>query len=203
MDFFSNETSGESADKTEKEQKKEEMRTCEDKNDFETVISKNHRKRLNKQKRKEASHSKSQKETEVKRQITDEKTRQPDEPQQTIQTTTYKIPPIQLIFKSWTEVRTALKEQQIKTGKALFRNDEVAIWLTTSDDYKKTTAYLDTIGSKFYCNKLEEDKPYKVVKRGLPEHTPVNKLFEELTDFGLNLMKMEFNCSNYQQIPLP
>lgn len=56
---------------------------------------------------------------------------------------------------------------------------------------------------QFYCNKLEQDAPYKAFIRGLPEHTLLNEIIEELANFGLTAINVQGMISRRDRRKLP
>lgn len=80
--------------------------------------------------------------------------------------------------------------------------DSVTVYASTSELYRKFINYLKTANATFHCFQLPEEKPFRVVLRGLHFSTPVLLIKDELNKLGFEVMNVT-NILSRSKKPLP
>lgn len=80
--------------------------------------------------------------------------------------------------------------------------DSVTVYASTSALYRKLISYFKSVKATFHCFQLPEEKPFRVVLRGLHFSTPVDLIKDELTKLGFKITNVTNILSRSKQ-PLP
>lgn len=80
--------------------------------------------------------------------------------------------------------------------------DSVTVYTSTSDLYRKFVSLFKSLNATFHSFQLPEDKPFRVVLRGLHFSTPTDLIKEELTKLGFQVRNVVNIISRFKR-PLP
>lgn len=112
-------------------------------------------------------------------------------------------PPVVLRDKAaWTTVARQLDHRALKFTKAKNIQDGIAIQPATSDDFRGITKMLDEGKLPYHSFLLQEEKPLKVVLRGLPIDLPAGEIKEDLARQGLPVRTVT-RMTGRNRVPIP
>ena len=98
-----------------------------------------------------------------------------------------KVPPITVQGADyWQELRKVIKENNINVDKAKLIGDDLKIFPTNPEDYRKITNILSENKKPYYTYLLKEDKKIYAVLKGLSKNEFIPLIKEDLLHRGLN-----------------
>lgn len=80
--------------------------------------------------------------------------------------------------------------------------NNIAVYASSVDLYRKLVHYLKSSGYDFHCFQLQEDRPHRLVIRGLHFSTPTDSIKNELQLKGFNVRSVVNIISRFK-VPLP
>ncbi|GIZ03599.1 hypothetical protein CEXT_104161 [Caerostris extrusa] len=106
-------------------------------------------------------------------------------------TTTAKIPPIFIKCRSdWRDTLSILRAEVDDPIRAQISGQFVRINVETEDNFRHVVRFLDSTGMEYKSFMLRNERPIKVVLRGLPASTPESEIAAELTELGYGVHKI-------------
>lgn len=101
-----------------------------------------------------------------------------------------RVPPIVLRDKTkWNALRTEIARRGIQTVKSINNNHGIRILPRTKNDYRLLVDAVTQLKYEFHSYQLTEDKPLKVVLRGIPETIKPEEIQQDLHDQGFNILQ--------------
>jgi hypothetical protein len=115
-----------------------------------------------------------------------------------------RIPPIFLRSKEkWSKIPNALKAKNLNFTKAVNTSDSIKILPTTTDDYRGIVKFFDEERLPFHTFQLQDDKPLKVVIRGICESQNEDDIKSSLLEQGFSVSKVSRMRKGADRKPLP
>ncbi|GJQ79571.1 hypothetical protein Trydic_g16416 [Trypoxylus dichotomus] len=101
-----------------------------------------------------------------------------------------RVPPVVLREKArWTTLNTEILRRGIRTTKVVNTNVGIRIQPTTADDYWQLVQAVTALNMQFHSYQLTEDKPLKVVLRGVPEDIAEDEINKDLARQGIRVLE--------------
>lgn len=120
--------------------------------------------------------------------------------------TTKKIPPIVLRNKSsWVRIDNEMRRRKLNIVKANNVKHGIQLQAATVDDYRGITRMLSDDKHEYHTYELKEDKPLKVVIRGVPQGIPPEEVKSDLEQQGFkvnNVFRMRRRNNKNDELPL-
>ncbi|GIY66713.1 RNA-directed DNA polymerase from mobile element jockey [Caerostris darwini] len=102
-----------------------------------------------------------------------------------------KIPPIFIKCRSdWRNTLSILRAEVDDPIRAQISGQFVRINVETEDNFRHVIRFLDFTGMEYKSFMLRNERPVKVVLRGLPASTPENDIASELNELGFGVHKI-------------
>ncbi|GJQ79300.1 hypothetical protein Trydic_g16167 [Trypoxylus dichotomus] len=114
------------------------------------------------------------------------------------------VPPVVLREKArWTTLNTEILRRGIRTTKVVNTNVGIRIQPTTADDYRQLVHAVTALNMQFHSNQLTEDKPLKVVLRGVPEDITEDEINRDLVRQGIRVLECKRMLVAQARRPIP
>lgn len=102
-----------------------------------------------------------------------------------------KIEPITLKYiDNWEEVFNALETKLQSKIKRKFKGDTIRLFPKTIDEYRVIQAFLDGSKLEAYSRQLKADRPMKVLLKGIPPNTPIERVKNEILAKGYKVHRV-------------
>ncbi|GJQ84359.1 hypothetical protein Trydic_g2959 [Trypoxylus dichotomus] len=115
-----------------------------------------------------------------------------------------RIPPVVLREKGqWMRINAEIQRRAISTTKVVNTRVGIRIQPATAADYRKLVDAVTTLGVPFHSFQLTEEKPLKVVLRGVPEEITEEEVAEDLLRQGFRITSCKRMTVGPTRLPIP
>ncbi|GJQ67639.1 hypothetical protein Trydic_g8430 [Trypoxylus dichotomus] len=103
----------------------------------------------------------------------------------------------------WTTLNAEILRRGIRTTKVVNTNVGIRIQPTTADDYRQLVQAVTALNMQFHSYQLTEDKPLKVVLRGVPEDITEDEINRDLARQGIRVLECKRMLVGQACRPIP
>ncbi|GJQ86964.1 hypothetical protein Trydic_g20270, partial [Trypoxylus dichotomus] len=115
-----------------------------------------------------------------------------------------RVPPVVLREKArWTTLNSEILRRGIRTTKVVNTNVGIRIQPTTADDYRQLVQAVTALNMQFHSYQLTEDKPLKIVLRGVPEDITEEEISRDLARQGIQTLECKRMLVGQARRPIP
>ncbi|GJQ87700.1 hypothetical protein Trydic_g22025 [Trypoxylus dichotomus] len=115
-----------------------------------------------------------------------------------------RIPPVVLRDKArWMRVNAEIQQLGVKIVKVVNAQVGIRIQPATASDYRRLVEIVTSLGVPFHSYQLTEEKPLKIVLRGLPEEISDEEIREDLAQQGFATATVKRMTVGPNKRPIP